>query len=98
MESILVKACYDYQAKSDQELSFSAGDIIVNVIKQDHGWWKGDLGNRTGCYFPSNFVKEIEEQDLMGFDSVLIFSLLTNYFSNWIEYPRNCHSIWNTKR
>ena len=65
-----MKACYDYQAKSDRDLSFSAGDIIVNVIKRDDGWWRGDLGNRVGCYFPSNFVEEIEDQDT-NFDSVL---------------------------
>ncbi|CAG2176408.1 unnamed protein product, partial [Oppiella nova] len=67
--TIKVKACYDYQANNDEELSFTAGDIITNVVKQDHGWWRGDLNSRIGCYFPSNFVEEIEDEELKTFDS-----------------------------
>ncbi|XP_054169332.1 1-phosphatidylinositol 4,5-bisphosphate phosphodiesterase gamma-1-like [Oppia nitens] len=72
--TIKVMACYDYQAKNDEELSFSTGDIITNVVKQDHGWWRGDLKvdgiTRIGCYFPSNFVEEIEDDlEVKTFDS-----------------------------
>lgn len=77
--TIKVKACYDYRGKDEEELSFQAGDIIVNVIKQDHGWWKGDLGNKIGCYFPSNFVEEIEDEEIKPFDSVIESHFQTKY-------------------
>lgn len=70
--SIKVKACYDYQAKGEEELSFSAGDIITNVVKQDHGWWRGDFAQKTQCYFPSNFVEEIDDEEMKTIDSVNI--------------------------
>ena len=68
--STKVVACYDYQAKGEQELSFSVGDIITNVVKQDHGWWKGDFNGNIGWIFPSNFVQEIEEEELQSFEKV----------------------------
>jgi len=70
-----VKACYDYQAKGPDELSFKAGDIITNVVKQDHGWWKGDFGSNIGLYFPCNFVEEIEDEDkdIQSFEKVFHF-------------------------
>lgn len=51
-----VKALYDYRAMRPDELTFSKGVLIHNVIKDANGWWKGDYGGKLQHYFPSNYV------------------------------------------
>ncbi|KAJ5073179.1 sh3 and f-bar domain-containing protein [Anaeramoeba ignava] len=50
-----VTALYDYDGEGENDLSFSAGEVITVTNKHDGGWWEGSIGNRTGL-FPSNFV------------------------------------------
>ncbi|XP_070842141.1 SH3 domain-containing kinase-binding protein 1 isoform X1 [Chaetodon trifascialis] len=52
---------FDYEAQQDDELSLSVGDIIVNIRRDDGGWWEGELGGRRGL-FPDNFVREIKKE------------------------------------
>lgn len=47
---------FDYEAQQDDELSLTVGDIIVNIRRDDGGWWEGELGGRRGL-FPDNFVR-----------------------------------------
>ncbi|XP_066558513.1 1-phosphatidylinositol 4,5-bisphosphate phosphodiesterase gamma-1 [Amia ocellicauda] len=54
-----VKALYEYKAQRDDELSFSKNAVIMNVEKQEGGWWKGDFGGKKQLWFPSNYVEEI---------------------------------------
>ncbi|XP_028665993.1 1-phosphatidylinositol 4,5-bisphosphate phosphodiesterase gamma-2-like [Erpetoichthys calabaricus] len=54
-----VKARYDYRASRPDELNFSRGALIHNVVKEASGWWKGDYGGKIQLYFPSNYVEEI---------------------------------------
>ncbi|KAG2469835.1 PLCG2 phosphodiesterase, partial [Polypterus senegalus] len=54
-----VKALYDYRASRPDELNFSRGALIHNVVKEASGWWKGDYGGKIQLYFPSNYVEEI---------------------------------------
>ncbi|TNM96456.1 hypothetical protein fugu_016117 [Takifugu bimaculatus] len=51
---------FDYEAQQDDELSLTVGDIIVNIRRDDGGWWEGELGGRRG-FFPDNFVREIKK-------------------------------------
>ncbi|XP_046842462.1 1-phosphatidylinositol 4,5-bisphosphate phosphodiesterase gamma-1-like isoform X1 [Xenia sp. Carnegie-2017] len=53
------RALWDYQAQSNDEMSFCKGVFITNVIKEDGGWWRGDFGEYQGAWFPSNFCEEI---------------------------------------
>lgn len=56
-----VRALYDYQATTEEEFDFQAGDIIAVTTTPEDGWWSGELlddtrrvpGHNT---FPSNFV------------------------------------------
>lgn len=48
-------AQFDYTADDDDELTFTAGELITEVEKIDEGWWKGVCRNKVGL-FPSNFV------------------------------------------
>ncbi|KAG8009617.1 SH3 domain-containing kinase-binding protein 1, partial [Nibea albiflora] len=51
---------FDYEAQQDDELSLTVGDIIVNIRRDDGGWWEGELGGRRGL-FPDNFVRVREQ-------------------------------------
>ena len=50
-----VKALYDYQQKTSDELTFDAGDVIT-VIERRNDWSLGELRGKTG-QFPSNYVQ-----------------------------------------
>ena len=75
IQSICVKALYDYHANKDDELSFCKHAIITNVIKEDVCWWKGDYGGKKKHWFPANFVTEIKPESLD--DNVSLSLLIT---------------------
>ena len=51
---------YDYNAADDDEVSFSEGDIIVDVEVIDEGWMTGRV-ERTGQHgmLPANYVERV---------------------------------------
>ncbi|XP_062421488.1 SH3 domain-containing protein 21 isoform X2 [Pungitius pungitius] len=56
----VVECCqvmFNYEAKTDDELSLKKGDLVVVLRKEteDEGWWEGELNGRCG-FFPDNFV------------------------------------------
>ena len=51
-----VAAIYDYAADKDDELSFTEGDTIFVLKKNDDGWWEGVMNGVTGL-FPGNYVE-----------------------------------------
>lgn len=51
-----VIAIYDYTAANEDEMSFSKGQLINVLDKNDPDWWKGELSGTTGL-FPTNYVK-----------------------------------------
>lgn len=51
-----VIAIYDYKAANGDEMSFSKGQMINVLDKNDPDWWKGELNGATGL-FPTNYVK-----------------------------------------
>ncbi|XP_041105655.1 intersectin-2-like isoform X1 [Polyodon spathula] len=57
-----VIAKYDYAAMKEDELSFSKGQLISVLNKDDLDWWKGELNGATG-FFPSNYVQMTTESD-----------------------------------
>ncbi|TRY67123.1 hypothetical protein TCAL_13126 [Tigriopus californicus] len=62
--NINVKAMYDYKANKNDEHSFTKGDVITNVNKQECGWWRGDLNGRRQQWFPANFVVEVDSTEV----------------------------------
>ncbi|VDM33086.1 unnamed protein product [Hydatigera taeniaeformis] len=57
--NITAVAAFDFVGSQSDELSFHAGDTIVNIDKFDESWWFGYIGTRSGI-FPANHVEEIK--------------------------------------
>lgn len=59
-----VRALYDYEAMSDEEISFKEGDIVGVLQKDDNnvddGFWYGEFEGRCGV-FPSLVVEDLPE-------------------------------------
>jgi len=53
----MAKALYNYQGATQDELSFSDGDLIAIIKKDPGGWWEGELKGRRG-WMPANYVQE----------------------------------------
>ncbi|KAK0087269.1 hypothetical protein PV325_001367 [Microctonus aethiopoides] len=63
ISKVTVKAIYDYKARRDDELTLVKHAIIMNVHKQDGGWWRGDYGGKKQHWFPANYVEEIDNPE-----------------------------------
>ncbi|XP_029313737.1 SH3 domain-containing kinase-binding protein 1 isoform X2 [Cottoperca gobio] len=78
---------FDYEAQQDDELSLTVGEIIVNVRRDDGGWWEGELGGRRGL-FPDNFVREIKKDGKRdGGQASMIRSDLSNGQASPVSDP-----------
>ncbi|XP_034002966.1 SH3 domain-containing kinase-binding protein 1 isoform X1 [Trematomus bernacchii] len=78
---------FDYEAQQDDELSLTVGEIIVNIRRDDGGWWEGELGGRRGL-FPDNFVREIKKDGKRdGGQTSMIRSELSNGRSSPVSDP-----------
>lgn len=60
-----VKALYDYEGQTDDELSFPEGAIIRILNKEnqdDDGFWEGEFNGHVGV-FPSVLVEELSASE-----------------------------------
>ncbi|XP_029457998.1 F-BAR and double SH3 domains protein 2 isoform X2 [Rhinatrema bivittatum] len=60
-----VKALYDYEGQTDDELSFPEGAVIRILNKEnqeDDGFWEGEFNGRLGV-FPSVLVEELASSE-----------------------------------
>lgn len=64
-KGITCSALYAYRATQGDELSFPALATITNVNKKDGGWWQGDYGQVKQGWLPSNYVEEIDHDELV---------------------------------
>ena len=69
-------ALFDYEAGSTDELSFSEGDIITDVVQSDTGWLRGTANGETGI-FPANCVEERQSPNANGKTPKPLFSRRT---------------------
>ncbi|KAK1784672.1 hypothetical protein P4O66_003349 [Electrophorus voltai] len=60
-----VKAIYDYEGQTDEELSFPEGAVIRILNKdnqEDDGFWEGEFNGRVGV-FPSVLVEDLTTEN-----------------------------------
>ena len=58
----LFLALYDYDARTDDDLSFRKGEKLVIVNNHDGDWWQAELAHAPGKrgYIPSNYVAAVQ--------------------------------------
>nr|XP_006816978.1 PREDICTED: uncharacterized protein LOC102800513 [Saccoglossus kowalevskii] len=61
-EGVEYKAVYSYHGNSNNELSFSSGDIIIVLEECDNGWWRGNHDNTQG-WFPGSYVQPCDDEN-----------------------------------
>lgn len=55
------KVTFSYAAENTDELTLAPGQIVKGLSEEEDGWWRGNVGGRTGV-FPCNFVEVITEE------------------------------------
>ncbi|CAF1618856.1 unnamed protein product [Rotaria sp. Silwood1] len=58
MKQKKLRALYDFQARSADELSFFADNELILIENSDETWWKAELDGKIGVV-PSNYVELI---------------------------------------
>lgn len=74
-------ALYDYSARTEEDLSFNAGDRLEALDKSNRDWWyaqavSGVSANKEG-YIPANYVAPMESIDAEPW--VFPFGLMSQY-------------------
>ncbi|XP_023212693.1 endophilin-A2-like [Centruroides sculpturatus] len=57
----MLKALYDFEGQSTEEISFKEGDILHFESKLSNDWWKGSINGQKGI-FPACFVEVISNK------------------------------------
>lgn len=60
MQTMQVKALFDFEATEKGELSFKRGEIIQVLDKTDANWWSGACNGHSGI-FPQTYVKAVSD-------------------------------------
>uniref|UniRef100_A0A3P9CMB2 1-phosphatidylinositol 4,5-bisphosphate phosphodiesterase gamma n=1 Tax=Maylandia zebra TaxID=106582 RepID=A0A3P9CMB2_9CICH len=87
-----VKALYDYRAQREDELCFPKQALILNVDKQEGGWWRGDYGGKKQLWFPANYVEEVPSSPTREMDESTENSPLGTFLKGFIDVP-TCHLV-----
>lgn len=82
------RSLHAYVAEDENELSFTPGDLIRVLQKDESGWWQGELFGSVGV-FPSNFI----EEEPLGTDDVSGGGNIVTDTPSWDEYKR-CQAIY----
>ena len=61
-QPVMAVAAYEFQATKTDEVTFSEGDRIKVLMRQDPDWWKGECNGVVG-WFPSNHVTVVSGGD-----------------------------------
>ncbi|KAI9300405.1 hypothetical protein BJ944DRAFT_244227 [Cunninghamella echinulata] len=81
----LRKAIFDFQAESNDELSFNIGDIITVVEPVDEGWWWGEIDNnglKQKGIFPVSYTEDYQPPQPPSMPSRPITTMSVNNNNN----------------
>ncbi|XP_056460596.1 1-phosphatidylinositol 4,5-bisphosphate phosphodiesterase gamma-1-like [Gadus chalcogrammus] len=93
MARCTVKALYDYRAQREDELCFPKQALILNVDKQEGGWWRGDYGGKKQLWFPANYVEEVPSSPTREPDEAASEnSPLGTFLKGFVDVP-SCHAV-----
>ncbi|MEQ2214693.1 hypothetical protein XENOCAPTIV_016796, partial [Xenoophorus captivus] len=59
------------EAQREDELCFPKQALILNVDKQEGGWWRGDYGGKKQLWFPANYVEEVPSSPTRELDEAV---------------------------
>lgn len=57
---------YDYQGRSDKELSFRKGDVLMLFNRVSCDWWNGELMGQRGL-IPDKYIQPTRRRSLSFF-------------------------------
>ena len=68
---VTYEAVFDFPGELDTHLTLRQGDVVHVHRKEDNGWWRGTVADKTG-WFPSNYVQAVLHGRLshLGLDCV----------------------------
>lgn len=85
------RALYDYEAQTQEELSFMEGALIKILRKDesgvDDGYWEGELNGRIGV-FPSLVVEEV-----VDLNDEQVISFFTFLFCDSFDFCNKCFVV-----
>lgn len=55
---VTYEAVYDFPGELETHLTLRRGDVVHVHRKEDNGWWRGTIGDKTG-WFPNNYVQAV---------------------------------------
>ncbi|XP_065899456.1 uncharacterized G-patch domain protein DDB_G0278987-like isoform X2 [Dysidea avara] len=85
------KVIHDYKAQNEEELNIREGDVIMDVIELENGWWQGNLNGVIG-YFPGEYVEFIENKKKSG--AVSDASLISETSSFYLKQRFGTYDTW----
>eukprot|EP00066_Takifugu_rubripes_P026577 XP_011615843.1 PREDICTED: 1-phosphatidylinositol 4,5-bisphosphate phosphodiesterase gamma-1-like [Takifugu rubripes] len=90
-----VKALYDYRAQREDELCFPKQALVLNVDKQEGGWWRGDYGGKKQLWFPANYVEELPSSPVRELDEASTENSPLGTFLKGFMDVSTCHVAQN---
>ncbi|XP_029683948.1 1-phosphatidylinositol 4,5-bisphosphate phosphodiesterase gamma-1-like [Takifugu rubripes] len=88
-----VKALYDYRAQREDELCFPKQALVLNVDKQEGGWWRGDYGGKKQLWFPANYVEELPSSPVRELDEASTENSPLGTFLKGFMDVSTCHVV-----
>ena len=55
---VTYEAMYDFPGELETHLTLHRGDVVQVHRKEDNGWWRGTVGDKTG-WFPNGYVQAV---------------------------------------
>jgi len=62
---------YDYQGRSDKELSFQKGDVLMLFNRVSCDWWNGELMGQQGL-IPDKYIQPVRKRSV-DFSILFVF-------------------------